>query len=256
VAHQTPPTLKLERILFLDKKNWEFLDGSSPRTAAEREARWDFWVFFVISLIFCVPLTLLSLGSATLAGRLGKMVKRTTGVVLQQNVATGPEDTVCSVRYKFYTASSVYYEKEMEVSNEICGQLAEGRNVEVWYDPRDPSVSTLAVAAKTPKYSLWLELVCVLAGVSVTSWAVSKLRREKALASQGVILEGKVIDTTYGDELEIRYTFRAPDGSAVEAVARGRRNASNVPDPEPPLIGRRYDSVAVLYLSETTFGIL
>lgn len=256
VTHQTPPTLKVERILFLDKSNWEFLDGKSCRTAGEREARRNLWVVIVVSLIFCVPLTLLSLGSAKLASKLGRTGRKTTGVVLNQDVSTGPEDTLCSVRYKFFTASSVYYENEIEVSNEICGQLAVGRSVEVWYDPRNPSVSTLAAAAKTPKYPVWLDVICGIAAVSATAWAVSNLRREKALASRGVILGGKVVDTTYGDELEIRYAFRAPDGRDIEAVARGRRNASNVPDPEPALIGRRYDHVAVLYLSETMFGLL
>jgi hypothetical protein len=256
VTHPTSPALNVERILFLHRSNWEFLEGKSRRTAWEREAQRNLWVAIVVSLVFCVPLTMLSMGSAKVVSRLGRTGLRTTGTVLEKNQSSGPEDHECSVRYKFFTTSSVYYENEMEVSNQICGQLSVGRSVEVWYDPRNPSVSTLAAEAKAPKYPLWMDLICGVAAVSATSWAFSKLLRERALASRGVILGGKIVDTVYADELEIRYTFRAPDGRTVKAVARGPRNSSNVHDPEISLTERRYDSVAVLYLSEEVFGLL
>lgn len=255
VLDSPPPTFEVDRTLLMDRNNWAFLEKKTRHSAAEKRSGWNVGLAIGISLLVCVPLTLFFLRTARIADKLVRTGRRASGVVVSVKSSNDEESEFCSIQYQFPAALSDY-QNEIDASNQLCKTLTVGKAVDVWYDPADPSISTISAAIKAPKDPLWLVLVCGVAGILISSWAVANLRREKGLAAHGALIAGAITGFGLGDELQIRYTFRSPYGSDVEGTANGKRSASSACDVESSAFRQKYQTVAVIYLSEDVYDLL
>jgi hypothetical protein len=254
------PRFEIENVVFLDRRNRAFVERTSLRTAGEQKARWMAWTIGFASLLFCVPLVLFAVNTFVRGDRLARTGQRTTGVIVNKRESNDPESGIlCHVTYRFSVARSSY-EREIEVSNRVCPALTIGQDVEVLYNPRDPSVSNLKVSIDTPRYPVWLAVVCCLFALAAVRSKISTLAREHRFSTQGVIVYGFVIGKEYtendaGRDVIIRYSFRAPSGSTIESIARGPRWQSTLAE-SPHSSDSKHDSVAVLFLSDAEFALL
>lgn len=257
---RTRQSFDAKDVFFLDKGNRAFVEKTTTRTAGERKAHWMAWASVVVSLLFCLPLVLFAITTVVRGDRLARTGQRTTGVIAGKRESNDPESGIlCHVTYRYAVARS-NYEREIEVSNRVCPKLDPGREVEVLYDPRDPSVSNLKVSIDRPRYPIWLAVVCCIFAVAVVRSNISKLSYEHRLSTEGVIFRGTLTGKEHaqneaGGDVIIRYSFRVPNGGTIESVARGPRWQSTLADSEGvPTSG--YESVAVLFLSEAEFELL
>jgi hypothetical protein len=259
----TGPVLDLEKVLFLDRRNQKFVDKSSPVTGRVREAQGQLWATAIGSLIVCALLLAVATASQLRRSQLARNGKETTAVVVAKRVVPGSNgETSCYVTYRF--PGPPIYEREIKVSSRVCPTLVPGHaTAEVIYDPSHPSVSEFKVSAEKPNYLVWLAALGCLLAFALTRVGISNLRRERRLCAEGSVVCGSIVSkehVPWGREtfLQVRFRFQTPSGSTIESEAKGPDWRTNWTDwrDYSMVFHCPYDSVAVLFLSDTDFALL
>ncbi len=261
VIAEPQPIATSETLLLRDKRNQAFLDRTSATTSREQDAKWTLVGVVLLSLIICVPTLLIAAATFTKGKQLVSTGRSVAGVIINKRDSTDTHGraTDCYVTYRFSVGVPTY-EREVLLSNRVCPTLTTGEEVQVFYNPHNPDDSDLKVAIDTPKYPLWLPVVFCLFAILAIRACTIRLIRERHLSANGMVVYGKVVTKDVQKKghqtiLFITYRFKPPNGITIESKSEGPRWRANLPD-ECFYFGPKDFSVAVLYSSQTEFGLL
>jgi hypothetical protein len=252
--------------LLLDRANYQFLDGSSSKTAGAKRILSKAIVTFCIVIPIGVLLVVLHNHDEQIARHLQKFGNTAQGLVVgKRATSSGQGRDSCYVTYEFRAARSpgaaaalVAYRSEVEVSDSVFDQIAEGQSTPVIYDPRDPATSMLALSIRSPRYPAWLVLGWWAGSITALGFLFSGYSSQNKY-SKGTLIRGAVMNITRKqqsgtDTMEVNYSFVSPSGARINAAAQNEVEKTNLL--LIPTIVKKHDCVGVLWLSDTSFMIL
>jgi hypothetical protein len=262
--------MKNDDAFLLHPANRAFLDGKSrlPRGMA----RPGLYVAGVIAMF-------LTLSGPVLIGkvlweerkieRLTRYGVKTHATILKIDASADPDASSDSdtntVTYRFVAGpidSARTYEVEVPVGAEHSGGLHVGWDIDIRYDPADPSVSALESRIREPgpeaiRAVFWFLVAATLVGAFwLVVWFIRGVRPLWRLIREGRTLPGEVVECggrMRGDDylVTLTYRFTDPDGHELEGRMEAVRD-----DLADAVLPAARTPILVYYVDSRTYAVL
>jgi hypothetical protein len=250
-----------DELFLLDPKNRDVATGNAPYKGDELESFLICLILFFAMLISC---GFVSFNELNEFFRLSSAGVITSATVVDRYTRESDDSTnyyiVYEFRYSKPDGEPVVQRDKDRVSFDKYERLEPGMQIEVFYDPNDPTISALQhpnifdLVLRSSFSFLWLGLVAFLLLVVISFASFIGGRR---FARHGQLIYGTLTsisgDTDEDDDfiIDMHYQFTTPDGRTLQKREQLTRN--DLKDKPLPPVGTR---IAIWYMDTKTYKTL